>query len=65
MSMPLMGLTGFLLTLGLIGLGFPVSISMAVIGIISTQLLDHYFIRRFSPGTVGEADNVKISSDGH
>ena len=33
MSMPLMGLTGFLLTLVLIGLGFPVSISMAVIGL--------------------------------
>ena len=33
MSMPLMGLSGFLLTLVLIGLGFPVSISMAVIGL--------------------------------
>lgn len=33
MSMPLMGLTGFLLTLVLIGLGFPVSIAMAVIGL--------------------------------
>jgi len=39
--------------------------NMAVIGIISTQLLDHHFVRRFSPGTVAEADNVKIASDGH
>ena len=39
--------------------------NMAVIGVISTQLLDHHFIRRFSPGTIAEADNVKISRDGH
>jgi len=39
--------------------------NMAVIGIISTQLLDHHFIRRFSPGTIAEGDNVKISSGGH
>jgi len=37
--------------------------NMAVIGIISTQLLDHHFIRSYSPGTVTEADNVKIFSD--
>ena len=39
--------------------------NMAVIGVISTQLLDHHFIRRFPPGTIAEADNVKISRDGH
>ena len=39
--------------------------NMAVIGVISTQLLDHHFIRRFPPGTITEADNVKISRDGH
>jgi asparagine synthase (glutamine-hydrolysing) len=39
--------------------------NMAVIGIISTQLLDHHFIRRFSPATIAEADNFKIFSDGH
>ncbi|WBU59956.1 TRAP transporter large permease [Paracoccus albus] len=38
MSMPLMGLTGFLMTLLLIGLGFPVSVSMAVIGLIGIML---------------------------
>ena len=38
MSMPLMGLTGFLMTLVLIGLGFPVSVSMAVIGLIGIML---------------------------
>ncbi|MFD1795217.1 TRAP transporter large permease [Paracoccus aurantiacus] len=33
MSMPFIGLTGFILTLVLIALGFPVAISMAVIGV--------------------------------
>jgi asparagine synthase (glutamine-hydrolysing) len=39
--------------------------NMAVIGIISTQLLHHHFVRRFSPGMLAEAENVKIASDCH
>ncbi|SDD49150.1 TRAP transporter, DctM subunit [Paracoccus isoporae] len=38
MSMPLIGLAGFLLTLVLIALGFPVAISMAVIGLAGIAL---------------------------
>ncbi|WBU63599.1 TRAP transporter large permease [Paracoccus aerodenitrificans] len=38
MSLPLIGLTGFIMTLVLIGLGFPVAISMAVIGLAGIAL---------------------------
>jgi len=37
--------------------------NMALVGIISTQLLDHLFVRRFPRGTIVEAENVKIYSD--
>jgi asparagine synthase (glutamine-hydrolysing) len=39
--------------------------NMALIGIISTQLLDRHFIRRFAPGSIPEADNVKVPADNH
>ncbi len=35
---------------------------MALVGIISTQLLDHLFVRRFPRGAIVEAENVKIYS---
>jgi len=37
--------------------------NMAMVGIISTQLLDHLFVRRFSSGSILKADNVQIYSD--
>lgn len=39
MSSPIMGLAGFLLTLALIGLGFPVAIAMAVVGLGGVMLV--------------------------
>jgi len=36
--------------------------NMAVIGIISTQLLDHLFVRRFPSSSIVEAGDVKIYS---
>lgn len=39
--------------------------NMAVIGIISTQLLDHLFIRSTLPHKTAEAENVRVCSDGH
>jgi len=39
--------------------------NMAVIGIISTQLLDHLFIRSSLPHKTSEAENVWVCSDGH
>ena len=39
--------------------------NMALIGIISTQLLDRHFIRRFAHGSIPEADNVKVPADNH
>lgn len=38
--------------------------NMAVVGIISTQLLDHLFVRRYTSRSILEADNVQIYSDG-
>jgi len=37
--------------------------NMALVGIISTQLLDHLFVRRFPRDAIVEAENVKIYSD--
>ncbi|WP_299362980.1 TRAP transporter large permease [uncultured Paracoccus sp.] len=39
MSSPMLGLAGFLLTLALIGLGFPVAIAMAVVGLGGVMLV--------------------------
>jgi hypothetical protein len=36
---------------------------MAVVGILSTQLLDYLFLRNFPPSPVKEPDNVKIVGD--